>query len=341
MSFVNRSSIRRPKLVAIFAGLAGIATLALGLWLISQERAFEAGAVALEAQVVSVKADRSGSSENALFKPVFTFSDADGRAHTAPAAHSDEAYDFAVGERVPILFNPAQPETVRVNNGSQSSTGLTIALGSLIFFVPAVLGFILHRRWKARTPDYEVHTMLPEDESLDDQIRSMAGRYDSWLLRKPRKMAIILGVVGGLFMAVGVSTLVDDNAFMKTAVATSATVLSVEKTGSNYRPTVGFKTESGAKVTARSALSDSSYNFSAGQHVPIYYDRANPQNIRLQGMLEDGTFAYAIILFALILLGLALYALSIHRSYQKERAHRAALPEEAEVVHSFSSNSGD
>lgn len=340
MSFANRSAIRRPKLVAIFAGLAGIATLALGLWLISQERAFEAGAVALDAQVVSVKADRSGSGENALFKPVFTFTDGDGRSYTAPAAHSDKAYDFAVGETVPILFNPAQPDTVRVNNGSQSSPGLTIALGSLIFFVPAVLGFILHRRLKARTPDYEVHTMLPEDESMDDQIRSMGWGYDSWLLRKPRKMAVILGVIGGLFLAAGVSTLVDDNAFMKTAVATTATVLSVEKTGSTYRPTVGFKIGNGTKVTARSALSDSSYNFSAGQQVPIYYAPANPQDIRLQGGLEDGLFAYAVTFFALILLGLALYALSIHRSYQKERARRAALPEKADKVHSYSSNSG-
>jgi cbb3-type cytochrome oxidase subunit 3 len=322
----------RPKRIAALTGVIGLIALALGLWQLGNERHFAAGAMALEGEVVQVKTHQS--SGTTYYTPTFAFTDENGMRHSAPSAQGSKNYGFAIGAHMPILFNPEQPETVQVHNGSESSTGLKILFVSGFFLAIATLAFILHRRWKAAMPDYEARTLLPEDEEA-------SWRYAGWLLRKPRKMALILGGLGGFLMIAGVSTLMADATFMKTALPTTAIVVSVEQTGSDFRPTVGFKTRSGAKVNARSAMSDSSYNFSTGQQVPIYYNPANPEDIRLQGTLEDGTFAYAVTFFALILLGLALYALSIHRSYTKERARRAALPKKADVVHSYSSHAKD
>ncbi len=328
----RNDALRRPKRIAILTGVIGLMALALGLWQLGTERRFAAGALALEAEVVHVKAHQSNGTT--FYTPTFAFTDASGIRQSAPSAQSDKDYGFAIGAQIPILFNPAQPEAVYVHNGSESSMGVKILLVSVFFIAISTMAFILHRRWMAAMPDYEARVLLPEDEDA-------TWTYGGWILRNPYKMAIISGGLGGLLMAAGVSTLISDAAFMKTAIPTTATVLSVEQSGTDFRPTVGFTTESGAKVAARSALSDSSYNFSVGEPLPIYYNPADPEDIRLRDLLEDGTFAYAVTFFALILLGLSLYALSIHHSYQKERARRAALPEKPVVTHSYSSNAED
>ncbi len=337
MPLNHHSSSRRPKLVMLIAGLVGIATLALGIWLLMQDLAFSRNAVATDGRVVEMQVDTSGTPRR--YKPMFEFKDQSGQMHRAAPAQQSEHFNFARDQLVPILYDPSAPENLRVNNGNQpAEMGVTFIFGSLIFFVPAVLAFLVHRRRKAASPSYATRTFLPEDEGLDEQISRLSWGYGGWFLHKPKKMAWILGSLGAFFLVAGVSTLVSNNSFMKAARPATATVLSVETDGAAFRPTVGFKTEAGAKITARSQLSDSSYNFTSGQQIPIYYNPENPSDIRLKGAIEDGIFAYAVIAFAVILLGLTLYALLIHRSFQAERLRRAAAPKEQKPKNHYSSS---
>ncbi len=316
----NSSRVRNPKLLAIVAGITGLLVLALGVWLWQQDAGFRANALPATGKVVAMKTDDSGREPS--YRPMFEFTDNQGVVQRVPAARQDPQYRFARDELVPILYVPGNLDKVLVNNGQQpDGYGPTIMLGSLIFFVPALLAFLVHRRRQAVAP---ARVFLPEDEAFDDKLRRTMMGYGGWFLENPLRMAKILGVLGILCMLAGVAVIRDTNAFMASAKPVMAMVTAQQSDSSGFRPTLMFTDADGVKRSAQTALSDSSYDFEIGQQVQVYANPDQPDTVRVVDGVGAGVFGYGLVLFSVILLGLTLYALGIHRTYQKERKRRKA-----------------
>ena len=108
------------RLIGRIFALVGALLLSIGGWLLSDVYRFSASAHATKAVVVSVKRHRT-SSDSGLrytFFPTFRYTDAAGAERVAQVRIGSDGYNYPVGSEVPILFDPEDPEDVRVAEGS-------------------------------------------------------------------------------------------------------------------------------------------------------------------------------------------------------------------------------
>ncbi len=97
--------------ILAFALLGPLVFVGIGLYLLVEAQRFAEGAVPLAAEVVRVETERDG--DGVFHRPVFAFTTPDGRAAEAPL-HSASTQGMARGTEVTILYNPEQPEEVRL-----------------------------------------------------------------------------------------------------------------------------------------------------------------------------------------------------------------------------------
>jgi len=200
--YSNPNKVRRPLTLAIVTGVIGVLILAAGVWSLNNTRSFMAGAQRVEARVVAMQADRSGKEPS--FRPMFAFDDANGQAQRVPGWQSAPEYGFAKDEVVAVLYNPAAPDAVRVDNWRDTwKSGLNILFVAGFFLFMSLAGLIVHRRWMAEQPDYVARgDFVPEDVPDDVIYFNANGRVR--LLRNPKPAAIVLGIIGAGMAAAGV-----------------------------------------------------------------------------------------------------------------------------------------
>jgi hypothetical protein len=129
--------------LAVPLGFAG-----LGGWLLADTLRFAGVALPAEGVVIAIETERG--EDGTLYRPTFRFSDADGHVHMAATRDSATAYDYAIGARVPVLYDPQDPADVRIEGfsgmyllpvgflvlGLLVFTAFAVGLGRLIFAGP-------------------------------------------------------------------------------------------------------------------------------------------------------------------------------------------------------------
>lgn len=126
---------RLPTWAAVLMAAIGLAFLAGGGWFLAESYGFSSRAERTEGEVVEVR-----PTSNTKFVAVLAYEDADGTARQGETHVAASHYDYKVGATVTILYDPAEPGTVRVEEwvlawaipGLFAGTGLTILLLLLV-----------------------------------------------------------------------------------------------------------------------------------------------------------------------------------------------------------------
>lgn len=112
--------------------------------------------------------------------------------------------------------------------------------------------------------------------------------------KKNRIVIWVITAFGVIAFVSGVAALVLTVKFVNSAVETTARVVHVQISygddSTTYKPTVQFRDTNGRTVEAESWMSSSSYDFNVGEKIPILYDPADPENIRLNYFFEKWGF---------------------------------------------------
>ncbi len=88
------------------------------------------------------------------YSPVFRYMFSDGKATEASTGQSSPNWNFEIGSRHEIFFNPAYKDDVRLNKFEQLwALPSTIAAIGLVLLIPAVIAAWFVRRWlRGSTP---------------------------------------------------------------------------------------------------------------------------------------------------------------------------------------------
>lgn len=126
---MSRAKLVLLLLAGIF-GLIGVGLLAGAGFAYRSAVAFAAEAVRTQGTVVDLEADRSDSSGSTLYRPVFEFSDRDGRSVRVSGKTASSPPSHRRGDRVTVLYPPGAPEEARLDSWSERWL-LTAVLGGV------------------------------------------------------------------------------------------------------------------------------------------------------------------------------------------------------------------
>jgi len=129
------NTARRGLSKAYLFLLIPLAFVAIGGWMLIDSLQFSGVALPADGTVISVEADSSG--DGVTYQPTIRYTGIDGITREAPTHISSSGYDYRIGTRVEILYDPAAPATVRIN-GLLSLWALPVGfsvLGLLLFVV--------------------------------------------------------------------------------------------------------------------------------------------------------------------------------------------------------------
>ena len=111
------------KVVLAIILLHGVVMLVVGGILFVHSVAFVSAAVGADATVSHVESEQtvSGGADQVpgvVYRPTFTFQDTSGQQHTVKLDHASSSYDFRVGEQMEILYDPDDPQRLRIRSFS-------------------------------------------------------------------------------------------------------------------------------------------------------------------------------------------------------------------------------
>ncbi len=204
IAYHNPHRVRRPKAIAILTGIIGVFLLGLAAYTSFKTYNFLANAQVVSARVVAMRVDQSGKTPS--YRPMFEVA-TDGATLRIPARMQSPDYGFQKGQMVDVLFNPSAPGSVRMDNWNDTwKPVLNLVFIAGFFLAMALMATILHRRWMRERPDYVARDdYFPQDGDREVIFFNASGRV--YFLRKPRLVAIVLGIPGLLFLGAGIYTL--------------------------------------------------------------------------------------------------------------------------------------
>ncbi|WP_306733966.1 DUF3592 domain-containing protein [Marimonas arenosa] len=118
---MSNSGSKTKTIAIVGSSLAGFGLLftVIGVFMLYQATQFAAVAVTTTGTVVDIEIDRSfdseTGSESVTYRPTFEYSAVDGVKRNAKTVAASSSYDYPIGARVQILYNPDDPQTVRVS----------------------------------------------------------------------------------------------------------------------------------------------------------------------------------------------------------------------------------
>lgn len=133
------------RLRQVFYGFIGLALLVAGGGWSLGEWVFDKDAKTAIGTVLKIEAEGSGGTS---LRPTFLFKDSNGRRHLARTNLASSAYDYTVGDEVPIQYNFQVDEDVRIEGWVNSwKSGAGVAVVGLFFLsrarrrrLPPVIG---------------------------------------------------------------------------------------------------------------------------------------------------------------------------------------------------------
>ncbi len=184
-----RTDRRRGHGAARWVGrIVPLGLLLAGLYLMNDARVFLKDAASAEGEVVSVNISTSRDSETGAisysYRPNIQFTTADGRSRVSPTHISSSNYDYAVGTRLAVLYDPANPSDLRIDSfwSLWLLPGMFTIFGAMFLVLFGVLGVGTRKR-RAGAGSAETAPELPPEapEAPPDAPRSPPG------YRKPRR----------------------------------------------------------------------------------------------------------------------------------------------------------
>jgi hypothetical protein len=132
---------RRSKSVAAIFLMIPLGFALLGAWLLVDAIAFVSAALPSKGEVIAV--ETKADSDGVTYVPTIRYTARDGASHEAVTHIAASGYDYRIGAGVDILYDPAEPEEVRIDDPLSLwalPVGLTL-LGSILSII--VLGAML------------------------------------------------------------------------------------------------------------------------------------------------------------------------------------------------------
>lgn len=131
----------------VFAGI-GLLLLVIGTYVYSREQAFITGATRTEGRIVRMQ--ESHDDDGTTYRPVFEFTDARGQTYTGVSRVGTSHPSRKIGDAVPVLYDPANPDEARIASYFQLHIGsFVLSLLALVFGGVGFVWLYLVRRREA------------------------------------------------------------------------------------------------------------------------------------------------------------------------------------------------
>ncbi|HIP24481.1 MAG TPA: DUF3592 domain-containing protein [Rhodobacteraceae bacterium] len=152
-----KPSKRAARIIPVLVVLFGLVFATVGGGLTYFSYTFSQTAISTSGVVTDIEvnwsSNSSSSSSSPTYKPTISFFDKSGTEQSAQTFLSSSSYNYPIGTKLRILYNPENPSSLRIDSWFALwgfgliflMTGLLIMLGGVIFFVVA-------SRAKARQP---------------------------------------------------------------------------------------------------------------------------------------------------------------------------------------------
>ncbi len=132
------------KAVSVILWIVGLNMMLAGGYLTKAAYTFNKTAVEVLGTVISLEVNHSDDSTT--YKPTIRFLDVQGQKHTVQTYISSSSYDYDIGQKVSILYDPDSPNNIRINSW------FSIWGFGLILFVTGAVILIMARASKSRKP---------------------------------------------------------------------------------------------------------------------------------------------------------------------------------------------
>ncbi|MEV0975074.1 DUF3592 domain-containing protein [Microtetraspora glauca] len=141
MLYVPRVSDTSIALLVL--GLHGVIFTLLGAGLLINARNFRKRALRAQGQVVGLR--RSESSEGYVYYPILRFTTVYGQVVQAESDVGSDPPSARQGQHVAIMYDPADPARLRIDNLTDSGTllaGIFLGVGLLLLFSGIAVGVV-------------------------------------------------------------------------------------------------------------------------------------------------------------------------------------------------------
>lgn len=154
-----RAAVRRTVGWLFF--LIGIGLLGITFAFVRSAQNFIQKATETQGRVTALTPVTDKQNGSVTYAPVFTYTASDGQTYTITSSMSSNPPDFAVGQNVPILYDPQNPAGARLKSAGQLYLiPLIVGPIGLVFiavgFVLLVLDLRYRRRRAAAAPAYRL-----------------------------------------------------------------------------------------------------------------------------------------------------------------------------------------
>ncbi len=298
-----------PLLLAGLAALLAALVIALGEWFFLRHAEGTAGTV----DHFESHASASGSHQTIYYKPAVVFTAHTGQKYTFTAdEESQDRPAYAVGQDVPVLYDPANPSRAELDTFS-TAWGTTLFCAGAGVVLTAAGAWLLAGRARGLRRNAPMPALAPLETSV---LRDPAIPFDPPVTSGRRlqypKTVLSFRLLSVAMLLGAVWTGAREELYLAGARHTQGKVVSVKsylqrRTGSRgymkYRPSLSFEDEAGKTWTFDSG----SYGLEGGKVgavLPVVYDPSYPEKAQLDSFWGewDPTFTFAYVgAFALLL----------------------------------------
>jgi uncharacterized protein DUF3592 len=144
-----QSSNPMAKLIGVLTILASVVPLGIGVHFYRSTARFVSVAVACEGRITQLEFHQS--EHGTSYTPVFVYRDASGIERTGRGSLSNSRASYTSGDSIPLLYDPANPDDVRVNRTwSLWFAPLICAIITVSLFADGLLTMFILPKWGKR-----------------------------------------------------------------------------------------------------------------------------------------------------------------------------------------------
>jgi Protein of unknown function (DUF3592) len=132
--------------VVSLAVALGVLVAAMVTW--NTTNNFVQNAVSVPGTVTGLAQERDDHNESTLYAPVFAFTTQDGRTQSVTSGVYSHPADYHVGDRVTVLYNPAEPSSARIDSFWQTwfLPAFLAVMGACLGLMATIFLFVGRRR---------------------------------------------------------------------------------------------------------------------------------------------------------------------------------------------------
>ncbi len=133
------------KIISVLFSTIGLGMLAVSVFIFSNTSSFIGRAVEADGEVIDLDRSRSSSSSSTTYRPVVAFTAATGKRVEFTSSVGSSPPSHRVGERVKVLYQPADPQSARLKSFFHLWFGFLIVFALGLVFAAIGLTMIFVR----------------------------------------------------------------------------------------------------------------------------------------------------------------------------------------------------